>query len=295
MKKIIVSVSGGKDSTATFLLALDRKGQSKVIPIFADTGNEHQITYDYLDYLEQKLNIKITRLKANFDEKIKKKREYVKKNWPSKLAEKALPYLKPTGNLFLDLAIWKGRFPSRMAQFCTTELKANPLDNFTMRRVTQGHIVESWQGTRRDESVKRRSLSEYEQKDGYTIVRPIVAWDAQRVVSFIKSKGLKLNPLYSLGFRRVGCMPCINSNKGDIFNTHKRFPDVIERLRNWESIASKTAKREIATFFPPIKAGIPNPINEVIKWSKTKHGGKEAREGVDEMPPVCSSYYGLCE
>lgn len=54
MKTIhVVSVSGGKDSLATVLIALERCGHASVVPIFCDTGNEHEETYAYLDYLEQ--------------------------------------------------------------------------------------------------------------------------------------------------------------------------------------------------------------------------------------------------
>ena len=45
-KRIIrcVSVSGGKDSTATLLVALEQYPDD-VIAMFADTGNEHDAVY----------------------------------------------------------------------------------------------------------------------------------------------------------------------------------------------------------------------------------------------------------
>ena len=99
-----------------------------------------------------------------------------------------------------------------------------------------------------------------------------------------------------MGFKRVGCMPCINSNKEDIYNIYKRFPEVIKKLKLWEDIAGKTSKREMATFFPPkIKKGIPNNIEKTVSWAKTKHGGVKEREDVEKELPVCSSHYGLCE
>lgn len=61
------------------LLALER-GAENMQCVFADTGNEHQITYDYLDYLEQRLDLSITRVKADFSENIRKKRDVVNKN-----------------------------------------------------------------------------------------------------------------------------------------------------------------------------------------------------------------------
>ena len=50
-----------------------------------------------------------------------------------------------------------------------------------------------------------------------------------------------------------------------------------------------------STFFAPIKKGILNNIDDVVKWSKTKHGGREEREDLQETPKECSSSYGLCE
>lgn len=127
----IVSVSGGKDSTATLLLAIVKE-VSNLQAVFADTGNEHPITYDYLNYLEKTLQITIKCVRADFSEQINRKRELVANKWRSegvseRIIEQALTLLIPTKIPFLDLCIWKGRFPSRCAQFCTTELKVNPI------------------------------------------------------------------------------------------------------------------------------------------------------------------------
>lgn len=43
----VVSVSGGKDSTATYLLCLEQTG-GDFDAVFADTGNEHEATYEYV-------------------------------------------------------------------------------------------------------------------------------------------------------------------------------------------------------------------------------------------------------
>ena len=60
-----VNISGGKDSTATLLLAIERDTQN-LRAVFADTGHEHAATYDYLDYLESAVGIKIQRVRARF-------------------------------------------------------------------------------------------------------------------------------------------------------------------------------------------------------------------------------------
>jgi len=73
----VVSVSGGKDSAATLLLAVRRFGARRVIGIFCDTGNEHDEVHRYLDYLEEALGVRIVRLRANFDAEIAAKRRFV--------------------------------------------------------------------------------------------------------------------------------------------------------------------------------------------------------------------------
>lgn len=58
----IVSFSSGKDSMATLLIMLDR-GMPIDNIIFADTGLEFPVVYDYLEEVEEYIGRKITRLK----------------------------------------------------------------------------------------------------------------------------------------------------------------------------------------------------------------------------------------
>ena len=44
----IVSVSGGKDSTALYCWAIEQWGKDGFRAVFADTGNEHPVTYNYV-------------------------------------------------------------------------------------------------------------------------------------------------------------------------------------------------------------------------------------------------------
>src|SRR6202008_2514220 len=102
------------------LLALDHAAADRHF-IFADTGNEHDLTYEYVQqYLPTRLGIRIDVVRADFSSDIARKRDYISTHWPDKgvpaaAVERALAILRPTGVPFLDLCLWKGRFPSRMA------------------------------------------------------------------------------------------------------------------------------------------------------------------------------------
>lgn len=130
----ILAKSGGKDSLAMWLLAKNTPNLNYVV-VFADTGHEHELTYNYIDYLSERLG-PITKVKADFTKDILRKREYISNHWFDKLINKginperasniiskALEILHPTGNPFLDLCMLKGRFPSTKARFCSQYLK----------------------------------------------------------------------------------------------------------------------------------------------------------------------------
>jgi 3'-phosphoadenosine 5'-phosphosulfate sulfotransferase (PAPS reductase)/FAD synthetase len=306
----IVSVSGGKDSTATALLALERF-PNDVRLVFADTGNEHEQTYEYIrDYLPGALGRPIHWLRADFSLEIAVKRMFIardvrtaRKNgrrvrWTNKAKRRALAILHPTGNPYLDLCLWKGRFPSRKAQFCTQELKTGPLIEYQYSFVNDGFKVWSWQGVRRDESQQRKFAKRIERaEDGLYIYRPIVNWTAQQTVDFVLSRGIKLNPLYSQGMSRVGCMPCINCQKSEITEIARRFPEHVARIAEWEALVADAAKRSAASFFPDPDRDAhldKRGIRKVIAWASTSRGGRQFQMPLQEHVG-CSSSYGLCE
>lgn len=311
----LVSVSGGKDSTATLLLALEQHPHDEVFAAFADTGNEHESTYAYVDYLERETKIRIHHVKADFSDRWDRRIEYVRDKWPVKgvsaeVVANVLAVLEqgPTGVPFLDLCLLKGRFPARMAQFCTSELKVFPLTEYTLDLIDRFGAVESWQGVRADESLNRAKLPMWEDKGGgLTIVRPIHKWSVADVFMMHKKYGIEPNPLYKLGMSRVGCMPCINCSKGELLEISKRFPEHIARIAEWERVLASASKYQASTFFHkgPVEApGDMSPseimrlgnINEMVGWSQTLRGGRKFDLfSVFEESAACSSSYGLCE
>lgn len=306
------SFSGGKDSTALVLYGCeiaDRKGFTPII-VAADTGHEHPMTYEYWDTVERHIGLPIRRVKQDFCARIEKKRKFISEQWPkdgvpADRVERALALLHPTGNPFLDLCLLKGRFPSTRARFCTEELKHIPIyEQVQLPLMKTGRLL-SWQGVRADESASRAKAKPLEQGDGRIWhFRPILKWAVDDVFEMHRRHGLEPNPLYKLGFGRVGCMPCIMCRKSELALIASRFPEEVERVREWERLVSETCKRGLSSFFAHDKipgehqgqAGIPMPqIDEVVKWAKTSRGGWNYDLEALIPPATCTSIYGLCE
>lgn len=362
----IVSVSGGKDSTALLLLAIERQTEN-LQAVFADTGHEHAQTYEYVQYLNDNV-FPIRTIRADFSAQIERKREYVTTKWPEKLVKpvqtqvgvekvkqpiykmhvdsdedgeeriiqdidagpigyqtvdvpiyemlpantpeqrdaiitRALAALKPTGNPFLDLCIWKGRFPSTKARFCSEELKRNPIiEQVQMPLLEAGDDVISWQGVRADESLARRDLPERDcvggGPDGGSLwnYRPILKWTVDDVFAMHRKHGVKPNPLYAQGMGRVGCMPCIHARKDELLEISRRFPDEVARVAEWEKLVSEASKRGKSTFFATAD-GRGDGVLQIVEWSKTSRGGTQYDflRADNDNTPLCSSIYGLCE
>jgi 3'-phosphoadenosine 5'-phosphosulfate sulfotransferase (PAPS reductase)/FAD synthetase len=315
MEHNIVSVSGGKDSTALLLLAIERDTPN-LQAVFADTGHEHAQTYEYIQYLNDTV-FPIRTIRADFSRQIAGKAEFVAVKWreqgvPEEKVLRALEILKPTGNPFLDLCIWKGRFPSTKARFCSEELKRNPIINQVQNPyLDAGEDVISWQGVRADESPNRALLPENECKviDNSTGAelwnfRPILKWNVEQVFAIHAKHGIKPNPLYKQGMGRVGCMPCIHARKDELLEISKRFPEEIARIAEWEKIVAEASKRDAATFFSasdlgetdPAKAYEAGNIMQFVKWSQTGRGGRTMDMfRMQNDGPLCTSIYGLCE
>ncbi|AEM48053.1 phosphoadenosine phosphosulfate reductase [Acidithiobacillus ferrivorans SS3] len=324
----IVGLSGGKDSTATLLIAIDRLGKENVRAVFADTGNENPETYAYLEYLEQVLGISVVRLKPDFSEEITKKRLFIARDrrrgrdkrgdkirWSNKAKRRALAVLQPTGNPFLDLCLLKGRFPTNRARFCTEWLKRDTFVEYVDSVIQQEGrpVVVVWQGIRRDESDKRKNAKKIERMArGYYNFRPIVDWTVEDVFRCIASHGLEPNPLYAtLG--RVGCAPCIYATKGDVRLLAASSPARIERVRDWEHLVGQASKKGFAAFFQgkELAGTKPGEVSNLVFWERHQIDGilhwaaKEGRffagdweedeENTESSGPRCGSEMGLCE
>lgn len=306
-KLYTIGISGGKDSTAVLLWMVHESGipLDQIECTFADTGNEHEWTYEHI----RKINDEI---------------------FPVQWLEPELKYY--------DLAMKKKRFPGAKTRFCTQWLKIFPSQEHIAKRCKEGYEVITVSGVRANESFERSKLDEYEWNElhGNLLVkqwRPLLKWTLDDVLAIHKKYDFPLNPLYSIGARRVGCFPCIMSRKAEIRLIAQKFPERIDMIREAEQLFEKTYGR-YSGFFPrkvvpkrfwskpylvdgvqqyekePIYDDDGNKIGEretdepsfvatiddVVRWSMT---GKRAKgsylddEDENENPLSCNS--GFCE
>lgn len=205
--RVIVPVSGGKDSQACLKLALEQFPAHQVRGLFCDTLNEHPLTYAHIDKMRSLYGVRIDRVCEGSVE------------WQCYKHE---------------------RLPSGTARFCTEELKIWPAKRYyTALAIEQGSRVankkrrvfasqaggfEVWYGMREGESNDRKKryagkvndelysphevLEKYPQylaKLGVLFRLAVLDWSATEVMDFVGRENL--NPLYP-EFDRVGCFPC---------------------------------------------------------------------------------------
>lgn len=304
----LVNVSGGKDSTACYLLAIE--SGRKFRAVFADTGNEHEATYEYIDRLPERTGgPKIETVRADFTRQLAQHREYVLREWPKQgisdeIVQEAAALHEPTGNPYLDLCISKGRFPSRMAQFCTGELKEIPIvTQVVFPMLAEGPVLQ-WLGIRADESRNRAKQPRFNRHDsGCYVWRPIFRWTVEDVWKQHAKHGIPPNPLYAMGANRVGCFPCINCRKEELRLIGERFPAHIDRIERWENVVKAANKRRSATFLPAVtdptdvdRPGVYSGIRTLVEWSRTTRGGRQFGMFFDSQPGGgCTSDLALCE
>jgi len=191
--KIYTCFSGGKDSLVAFDLAF-KSGIKNVV--FCDTTIEFQENLDYLDEVEKFYNISIERISAPCS--------------------------------FFDL-VQKIGFPSRSYRWCCKVFKFSPLSIFAREKKILSYIT----GLRSEENKRR---SKYKKKDknhqiSANRINPILDWSKQEVWSYIRKYNLPVNPLYNLGFNRIGCWPCPFKTNLDWKLIKKSFPNKYATLQ----------------------------------------------------------------
>lgn len=283
--KHIVGFSGGIDSQAAARWVLNRHAKEDVILTNSNAGgNEHPVTDEHVRWYSENIHPVVS---CN---------AIVAEMWKTPGAPEARGY---DGNAVLDWPTMikiKGRPPSRKAQFCTEKLKLAPQKRWIQQAFGPGGEFEGWDyvrysGVRRDESDARKNAPLESWDTWYDCVLhcPLADWTKQMCFDYVKAHGEQINPLYTLGFNRVGCAPCINSGREDIRAWVARFPEMIDKVRGWEKETGRT-------FFAPMVPGkYTNNIDEVVEWAMCVPRKKQKDLFAIMERPSCESKYGLCE
>jgi len=281
--KHIVAFSGGIDSQACARWVLNRFPPEDVILTNSDAGGwEDPLTVQFIADYSAKVH-PVTSTPAR-----------IKDMWQTPGFAETKGLDGETLLTFKEMVRIKGRAPSRKAQFCTEKLKLVPQRRWLRETFGPGGSLEGeeycrYTGRRRDESQARKSTPIHEW-DGWfdcDLYAPIADWTKQMSFDYVKAHGEAFNPLYLLGFNRVGCAPCINSGKADILNWKDRRPEMIDKVRELEGQTGRT-------FFPPIVPGMHmNHIDQVLEWANTARGGRQQLFPI--LREACESKYGLCE
>lgn len=327
--KLLIPISGGKDSQAVLLWAIEKYGVENITSIFCDTGWEHDLTYQHLEYLVKQTGVEYHVLKSK----------------------------KYTG--FLDMVIKRKCFPRAQKRFCTEELKIRPMIDYILS--LREHII-IFQGIRSDESNSRSKMNQqcryfkyyfepyrsntlilekyqenppkttaqkaeytkaiqrleagfndekfytYRKKDiiewckNYSdeVRRPFFQSTADEVISYSLDRKYLINPLYYFGVSRVGCFPCEYINKSEMKIIISYFPETIDKVRLAEQLVGKT-------FFAPdyipekYHRGFDSQsnksicwIDDVIQYIKDKNSQLDLLEDLG-LKSSCESPYKICE
>ena len=213
IEDMLVSFSGGKDSTVTSHLVNRALGTNKVLHIFGDTTLEFPTTMEYKKRFTRNDESRGVRVITA------KNRE---KN-------------------FEDLCKVVGP-PSRVMRWCCIVFKTGAIQKIISSAFKDKTRVLTFYGIRRSESASR---SKYERESKspkiskQTVVSPIIDWIDFDVWLYILTTGIDFNDAYRLGYSRVGCWCCPNNGEWSEFLAKVHMYD---KYVHWRNILVKFAK-----------------------------------------------------
>jgi 3'-phosphoadenosine 5'-phosphosulfate sulfotransferase (PAPS reductase)/FAD synthetase len=201
----ILSLSGGKDSTALALYMKDKVPNMEYV--FCDTDKELDETYDYLKKLQVFLNKPIVYLKAegyNFDDLLEKRNGYL---------------------------------PSPQARWCTELLKIKPFEKY----VGENSVV-SYIGIRADEPHRKGYISTKPNiKARFPFIEDGIRHvDVIRILNQHRKLGL---PSYYEWRSRSGCYFCFYQQRREWVGLLERHPELFEEAKKYEKVDPVTGQR----------------------------------------------------
>lgn len=197
----VVSLSGGKDSTA-MLLRMIEEGMPVDVILFCDTGLEFDGMYHHIDKLEKYIGMPITRLKSPYDFDYLFFEHMPKRKNPELLGRKGYSWAGPRN------------------RWCTAMLKIRIIDKY-IRGLSKEYEVVQYIGIAADEAERAREFK-----------YPLIEWGMTEAdcLAYCKERGFDWDGLYDI-FNRVSCWCCPLQSFDELRKLRKHFPDLWERLR----------------------------------------------------------------
>lgn len=202
--QIVVSFSGGKDSTVVSDLVIKALSNPEIVHIFGDTTLEFPFTLEYEKRFKSANPHVIMREAKN------KERDFYE------VCEEIGP-------------------PSRVMRWCCTMFKTGPI-NRRIGAIFKDMPILTFYGIRKFESTSR---SKYERiYDSPKIVKqkvasPIFYWKDIDIWLYILSEGIDFNDAYRYGYDRVGCWCCPNNSERSHFLSNIYMREESQKWRDY--------------------------------------------------------------
>ena len=234
-ENIVLSFSGGKDSTATADLVIKSLSNPSLVHIFGDTTLEFPYTTEYANRYREQHPQAIFKVARNNEQ------------------------------VFMDVCKDIGP-PARMMRWCCSMFKTGPITR-VINSLYRNQQILTFYGIRKNESVSRSKYNRVEDDaesvkiQQQTVASPIFFWKDMDVWLYLLAEKVDFNYAYRLGYDRVGCWCCPNNNQRAQFLSRIYMP---EESRAW---------REFLVDFAT-KIGKPDPEEYVDEggW-KARQGG----------------------
>ena len=213
-ENIVLSFSGGKDSTVTADLAIKALSDPSLVHIFGNTTLEFPLTVEYA--------------------------ERYRKNHPQAIFKVA----KNNEQVFQDVCEDIGP-PARMMRWCCSMFKTGPITR-VINGLYRNQQILTFYGIRKSESVARSKYNRIEDDaesvkiQQQTVASPIFFWKDMDIWLYILSEGIDFNDAYRLGYDRVGCWCCPNNNQRAQFLSRIYMP---EESKKWREVLVEFAKK----------------------------------------------------
>ncbi len=249
---LAVAFSGGKDSLV--VLHMVRQYNPNIPVVFINTGVEFPETVNYVYEIAKKWNLNFFEVKP-------------KVNFWKLCDEKGLPVAGRGNTTFMRKLSIEANV--KLSNACCQLMKEKPAKKFYEENNIEGVMV----GCRVSESIMRRfnfadfGAIRYSSTYNILVAWPLYAFLDEDIEEYIRKYNLPLNPLYKMGYKRVGCWPCLQDlffpdsrlfilkeKHPNMFKTiERKFGDKIARLLTaWANLEDVELKKEdIHEFYTP--------------------------------------------